>query len=397
MMKKKFDKINSEIDSILDEVISIRRQIHKYPELSFVEYNTSQLIRQFLHKKSIRYDILTETGTIGYIGSGNPCIALRADIDALPINEETGLEFSSQLDGVMHACGHDMHTSILLGAASILKNLESKINGTIKLIFQPGEEKLPGGALKLIDEGVLDNPQPDFVFGQHVDPENEAGVISISDGTILASADELYITLFGKQSHAAQPHLGNDLILAASSLIINLQSIVSRQRNPLLPGVLSITAIHGGSATNIMPDKVELMGTLRSFDPIWRQQALNQIEINLSNISEIYNIEYKFNPVLGYPPLNNNHKAVKHIRKNAIEYLGENKVLSFEPKMWAEDFAYYSQKVPSAFWFLGVKPKGNAQVIPLHNSHFNPDEEAIKTGIAIMVLSAFDYLNGRRD
>lgn len=390
-MNKLFDIINVEIDKIFQEIVSIRRKIHQNPELSFSEYKTSELIRSFLKKNSIRFDILAETGTIGYIGNGKPCIALRADIDALPIKEETGLDFASTNDGVMHACGHDMHTSILLGASKILKNLEPKIKGTIKLIFQPGEEKLPGGAIQLINEGVLENPKPDFVFGQHVDPENETGVISISEGTILASADELYITLHGNQAHAAQPHLGNDLILASSSLIMNLHSIVSRGRNPLLPGVLSITSIHGGSATNIMPDKVELMGTLRSFDQNWRKQAIKLIETNIKNISNIYNIEYQFKPLLGYPPLNNDDKAVEYIRKVSYDYLGEKKVRTFVPKMWAEDFAYYSQQVPSAFWFLGVKSKQNSQIIPLHNSQFNPDEGAIKTGIAIMTLAAYKY------
>lgn len=389
--------INSEINKIFQDIVLIRRKIHQNPELSFSEYKTSELIRSFLKKNSIKFEVLAETGTIGYIGNGEPCVALRADIDALPIKEETGLDFASNIDGVMHACGHDMHTSILLGASKILKNFEPKIKGTIKLIFQPGEEKLPGGAIKLINEGVLENPKPDFVFGQHVDPENETGVISISNGTIMASADELYITLLGKQAHAAQPHLGNDLIVASSSLIMNLQSIVSRNRNPLLPGVLSITSIHGGSATNILPDKVEIMGTLRSFDQNWRKQALKLIETNLKNISGIYNIEYKFNPLLGYPPLNNDKKAVDHIRNLASNFLGEKNVRYFEPKMWAEDFAYYSQQVPSAFWFLGVKPQRNSQIIPLHNSHFNPDENAIKTGMAIMTLAALRFFGVETD
>ncbi len=391
-MNKFKNFLNSEIELIFQEIVSIRRHIHQNPELSFAEFQTADLIRQYLKKNSIQFEIVSQTGTIGFIGSGSPCVALRADIDALPIKEETDLEFSSKVEGVMHACGHDMHTAILLGTATVLKKLEPKITGTVKLIFQPGEEKLPGGAIKLINEGVLDAPKPDFVFGQHVDPEKEAGIISISEGTILASADELYITLTGKQSHAAQPHLGNDLILAASSLIINLQSIVSRNRNPLLPGVLSITAINGGSATNILPAKVEIMGTLRSFDQTWRKNALNLIETYIKNISNIYNCNCNFNPALGYPPLNNDFKAVQHIRKIAIDYLGAKKVQLFEPKMWAEDFAYYSQKVPSAFWFLGVKPKETKQIIPLHNSHFSPDEEAIKTGIAIMTLSAYEYL-----
>lgn len=391
-MNKFKNLLNSEIESILEEIITLRRTIHQNPELSFEEIKTAELIRQFLKKKSIKYDILAETGTIGYIGSGSPCVALRADIDALPIKEETGLDYSSKSEGIMHACGHDMHTSILLGAASILKKFEDSITGTVKLIFQPAEEKLPGGAIKLINDGVLENPKPDFVFGQHVDPEKEAGIISISEGTILASADELYITLLGKQTHAAQPHLGNDLILASSSLIMNLQSIISRNRNPLLPGVLSITAINGGSATNILPDKVEIKGTLRSFDTNWRNQALRLIEKNLKSISEIFNIEYKFNPLLGYPPLKNNREAVEHIRRIASEYLGSKNVKLFEPKMWAEDFAYYAQLIPSAFWFLGVKPKGNTNIVPLHNSRFNPDENAIKTGIAIMTMAGYGYL-----
>jgi amidohydrolase len=257
---------------------NIRRTIHRNPELSFQEFETSNFIKQKLGEWGIEHREIGGTGVVAHIGNGDNCVALRADIDALPIHEETGLEYSSQNPGVMHACGHDMHTTMLLGAAYRLKQIENELKGVVKLIFQPGEEKLPGGAKLLIENGVLENPRPGAIFGQHINPGESVGKISLAPGYVMASADELYITVKGKGSHAAQPHIGNDAILAASHLVQYYQTMVSKMKNPLDSGVISITAVNGGSANNIFPSEVKMLGTMRAFNQDWRNYIHEIIE-----------------------------------------------------------------------------------------------------------------------
>ena len=238
--------ILSEIQAINSEIIHHRRHLHTYPELSFKEYQTCAFICSVLDNMQIPYQIVAETGIVALIGNGDRCIALRADIDALPMEEETGLDFKSVHPGIMHACGHDAHTAMLLGAAKVLKARETSLQGTVKLIFQPGEEKVPGGASLMVAAGVLENPKPEVIFGQHVYPDAPAGTFLICSGPTMASADELYWTIKGKGAHAAQPHQGIDPIVIAAELILHLQTLITKSRNPLLPGVLGITAIHGG-------------------------------------------------------------------------------------------------------------------------------------------------------
>lgn len=387
------DKIKNEINEILNKVISYRRNLHKNPELSFKEFKTTEFIINKLNELSIKYDRPLETGVVGYLGKGDRCIALRADIDALPIEEENDIEYRSTNPGVMHACGHDIHTSILLGVVEILKKYEHKLNGLIKIIFQPAEEVLPGGAKLLIEKGILENPKPEAIFGQHINPEENTGVISINKGPFFASTDELYITIYGNSGHAAQPHLSNDAILTSAQIIIYFQSIVTKFKDPLNPLVLSITSINGGNTTNVFPDKVELKGTLRTFDNNLREKIHNHINYGVNNIAEIYNCKNEVKILKGYPPLINDNKLTKFVIDNSKEIFEENNIKLIEPKMYAEDFAYYSQNIPSVFWFLGVKPPNKENMPPLHNSKLNPDENAIYNGIYLMAYNVFKYFN----
>ncbi len=384
----------SEIDEIFDEVIKIRRTLHSLPELSFQEFKTTEFIQNYLEDIGIKAFRLTETGVVGLLGdlSRETCIAFRADIDALPIEEQTNLPFASKNKGIMHACGHDFHTSILLGAARILKKFETRLHVNIKLIFQPGEEKLPGGALKLIQNGVLKNPTVVATFGEHIDPETEVGHISVSGGTIMASADELYWVIRGKGCHAAQPHLGNDTIRATTALLDSLYKLSDRIRDPLEPLLLAVTSVNGGNATNVYPSEVKLSGTLRTFNDDVRKSALENISKICKFIANAYDLDVEFNPLLGYPSLKNDIALSNYIKDLGIGLLGNTKVLDFKPKLWAEDFAFYSQKVPSVFWFLGTKPKGYVgEIFGLHSAKLNPDELAIKFGIAMFVKIALTY------
>ncbi len=369
-----------------------RRHLHKYPELSFQEFKTSEFIQETLADLGIEYKVIASTGVVAHIGKGKKCVALRADIDALPIIEETGLDYCSTVPGVMHACGHDMHSSMLLGAAKMLKEKEKELGGVVKLIFQPGEEKIPGGASILIEEGALENPRPEAIFGQHVFPDAPMGTVLLKDGPIMASADELYWTVTGKSSHGASPHLGKDPIIAAASLITYLQTAINKFRNPLTPGVISVTSIHGGSATNIFPDEVKLMGTLRAYDNDWRAEMHKLIENNSAGVCSLYNCDCEVKIEKGYLPVINHNETTAFAAKNAEMLLGKEKVKEFEPAMWAEDFAYYQEKIPGTFWFLGVKPDGAAEMPGLHNSKFNPDEKALIAGSALLAHIAFEFL-----
>lgn len=377
---------------ITSQILEDRRHLHRHPELSFQEHETCAYISRRLKSMNIQHSIIAETGIVAHIGQGERCIALRADIDALPIEEETQLEFASCKPGVMHACGHDAHTAMLLGAASILKDRESTLSGIVKLVFQPGEEKVPGGASIMVAEGVLENPRPEAMFGQHVYPDAPCGEVQISIGPTMASADELYWTIYGKGAHAAQPQQGIDPILIASELIIHLQSLVTKMRNPLLPGLLAVTSIHGGSATNIIPDTVELKGTLRAFDPEWRELAIRMITEHSEKLCAMHGARCEVTILRGYPALHNHEGAARFAINTAKNLLGSELVTDFEPKMWGEDFAFYGQHIPVAFWMLGVRPHDQQSMPGLHNARFTPDEEALPIGAAMMAKTAIDWL-----
>jgi amidohydrolase len=281
---------------------------------------------------------------------------------------------------------------MLLGAASILKEREQSLKGTVKLLFQPGEEKVPGGASIMVAEGALENPKPDVIFGQHVYPDAPCGEVQISIGPTMASADELYWTIHGKGAHAAQPHQGIDPILIASELILHLQSLITKSRNPLLPGVLGITSIHGGSATNIIPEMVEMKGTLRSFDPEWRESAMIMIKEHSEQLCAMHGATCEVKILRGYPAVHNHEGAATFAINTAKGLFGEAGVTNFEPKMWGEDFAYYGQHIPAAFWMLGVRPHDQNSMPGLHNAKFTPDEQALPFGAAMMSKIAIDWL-----
>lgn len=389
---EKIDVI-SEVKNIFPEIIEHRRNIHKNPELSFQEFETAKYIRDELDKLGIEWKAYANTGTAAIIGSGEKCVALRADIDALPIKEETGLEFASKNDGVMHACGHDMHTSMLLGAAKILKSNEENLDGKILLIFQLAEEKLPGGASVMIKEGLLDDFKPQAVFGQHIYPGDEVGFVSVTDGPVMGAADELHIRVKGDSTHAAQPHLGNDPIVAASQLVIYLQTLIPKYKDPTEAGVLTIGSFNGGFANNIIPDEVVLRGTMRAFNEDWRQQMHEILETRLQKVAEMYGCTIDLDIKKGYPPVINDPKATELVKKTMIELFGEERTLEFEPKMWGEDFAYYGKEIPACFWFVGVRARDKKVMPALHNSKMSPEEEAAIYGCSMMVQTALNWLD----
>ena len=381
------------VKSILPEIIKNRRKIHSNPELSFKEFETAKFIRKNLDELNIPYTIHSNTGTAGIIGNGDKCVALRADIDALPIHEDTELEYRSKNDGVMHACGHDMHTSMLLGAAKILKEMEKDIPGKIKLIFQPGEEKLPGGAKLMIEDGVLEDPAPEAIFGQHIFPEENIGTVSINEGPVMGSPDELYVTIKGKSTHAAQPHLGADPIVCASNLINLYQTFISRSKDPIESGVVTIAAINGGYATNIIPDEVKLMGTIRSYDKDWRQKVHKLIKEKSIELGKAYSCEVEVEIIEGYPAVVNDPALTQIAKEASIKLIGKGKTRLFEPKMWGEDFAFYGEKIPACFWFVGVKDPQFETMPALHNSKIAPHEDGLIYGTSMLVGAALEYLS----
>lgn len=369
------------------DCIAIRHHLHSHPELSYQEFETSRFIQQQLTALGIPFEIKAETGVVGLIKGRNPesrVVALRADIDALPIQEENNVPYRSQNDGVMHACGHDVHTTCLLGAGRILKQLSNEWEGTVKLIFQPGEEKNPGGASLLIKEGVLENPAPTAIFGLHVHPGLETGKLSFRAGKVMASADELYLTIKGKGGHAASPHLCVDPILIASHLIIALQQLVSRHNNPFNPTVLSITAFNGGTTTNIIPNEVKLKGTFRAMDEGWRFQAHELIRRTAEGLVSSMGGQLDLHIDIGYPSVYNNEELHQVAWDRAVEFMGDANVSETEMRMGAEDFGYYSQKIPGCFYRLGVMNKEKGITSGVHTPTFNIDESAIEIGMGMM-------------
>jgi amidohydrolase len=381
------DQIKSLAKKYAPEFIEVRHHLHAHPELSYQEFETSRFVQQQLKDFNIDYEVKATTGVIGLIEGKNPdkrIIALRADMDALPINEENEVPYKSKNEGVMHACGHDVHTTCLLGAARILKETQQQWEGTVKLIFQPGEEKNPGGASLLIKEGVLENPKPSAIFGLHVHPGLQVGRMSFRGGKVMASADELYMTIKGKGGHAASPHLCIDPILIASHLIVALQQIVSRNNNPHNPTVLSITSIKGGTTTNVIPDEVKLKGTFRAMNEEWRFNAHNLMRKMTTELVSSMGGSVDLVIDVGYPSVYNNESLNEIAKEKAIDFIGKENVEETEKRMGAEDFGYYSQQIPGCFFRLGVMNKEKGIVSGVHTPTFNIDESAIETGIGMM-------------
>jgi amidohydrolase len=369
------------------EFIEVRHHLHAHPELSYKEFETSKFVQQKLQQTGIPFTVKATTGVVGLIHGKNAnktCIALRADMDALPITEENEVPYKSKNDGIMHACGHDVHTTCLLGAAKILYELKEEWEGTVKLIFQPGEEKNPGGASYMIKEGVLENPKPEKIFALHVNPAMEVGQLSFRGGMVMASADEIYITIKGKGGHAASPHLTADTVLVASHLIISLQQIISRNNNPFNPSVLSITSIQGGNTTNVIPSQVKLMGTFRAMNEEWRFKAHELIIKQTEELVKTMGAEAEIKIDVGYPFVLNDEKLHPIAMAHAKDYMGSENVSETELRMGAEDFAYYSHKIPACFFRLGVGNKAQGITSGVHTPTFNIDESAIEVGMGMM-------------
>ena len=385
------EKIKELAKKDADEFIRIRHHLHAHPELSYHEFETSKYVQQKLNEYGIDFEIMANTGVIGIIKGKNPdkkVIALRADMDALPILEKNNVPYKSQNEGVMHACGHDVHTTCLLGAAKILSKLKEEWEGTIKLIFQPGEEKNPGGASLLIKEGVLENPKPDAILALHIHPNLEVGRLSFRGGMVMASADELYITVKGKGGHAAAPHLATDTIVAAAQLVVNLQQLVSRMNNPFNPSVLSVTSFQGGNTTNVIPSEVKLMGTFRAMNEDWRFKAHELIKNICVETGKIYGAQIDVEIDVGYPFLVNNIPLTDKATRKAAEFAGEENVEETEMRMGAEDFAFYSHRTPACFFRLGVGNVKNNITSGVHTPTFDIDERSIEQGMGVMAWLA---------
>lgn len=381
------ERIKSLAKKYAPEFIEIRHHLHAHPEISYQEFETSKFIQQKLTEYNIPFDIKATTGVVGVIKGKNPekrIIALRADMDALPISEQNDVPYKSKKDGVMHACGHDVHTTCLLGASKILSETTTEWEGTVKLFFQPGEERNPGGASLLIKDGALENPKPECIFALHVNPQLEVGNLSFREGITMASADEIYITVKGKGGHAAAPHLTADTILIASHLVVSLQQIISRNNNPFSPSVLSITSFQGGFTTNVIPTEVKLMGTFRAMNEEWRFKAHELIRRQTKEIVASMGAEADVHIDVGYPCVYNNEALYIKARTIAEHFMGADNVSETEMRMGAEDFGYYSQQIPGCFFRLGTANKEKGITAGVHTPVFNIDESAIQTGIGIM-------------
>ena len=381
------EKIQALAQQYLQEFIQVRRHLHANPELSYVEFETAAFVAKQLDALAISYKKMATTGLVAIIEGKNPTkkvIALRADMDALPIEEENNVPYKSVNAGVMHACGHDVHTTILLGAAKILQELKAEWEGTVKLVFQPGEEKNPGGASYMIRDGALQNPTPTGIIGLHVHPGLAAGKLSFRKGRVMASADEIYITVKSKGGHAAAPHLTADTVLTAAHLVVNLQQIISRNCNPTSPSVLSICAINGGHTTNVIPSEVKLKGTFRAMDEKWRLQAHELMRKHAEALAISSGAEIDLVIDIGYPTVDNDSALTETCWQLANEYMGQENVEETELRMGAEDFGYYTQQVPGCFYRLGVRNEAKGIVHNVHTPLFDIDETAIATGMGMM-------------
>jgi amidohydrolase len=391
------DEIKKLANEIHHNVIENRRHLHVHPELSFHEHETSVFVKSRLDEMNIPWQPMADTGIVALIKGeklSNKVIALRADMDALPINETNNVDYASANKGVMHACGHDAHTASLLGTAYILQSLKNKFGGAVKLIFQPGEETLPGGASLMIKEGVLQNPKPSAVIGQHVFPSLDAGKIAIRKGKFMASMDEISVTVRGKGGHGAQPHQNIDPVIIAANMLVAMQQVVSRMSNPTVPSVLSFGKLIANGAVNIIPDEVYMQGTFRTMDENWRTEAHTRMKKMAEGIATSMGGSCDFNIVRGYPFLINEEKLTEQVRSFAEEYLGKENVMETETWMASEDFASYSQAADACFYLLGVGNKEKGISSSLHTPTFNIDESALTISTGLMAWIAMRRLGG---
>ena len=395
------DRVHSLADDVFPEVVRLRRLIHRRPELAFEEHETAALIAETLRGIGLDpVEGVATTGVVAHIEGGRPgpTVALRADIDALPIREATGLDFASEVDGRMHACGHDAHTAMLLGAAHILHTLRDDLAGTVRLVFQPSEEKAPGGASVMVEEGVLGemggHGPVERIFGQHVFPDLPAGTLGVRPGTFMASADELYLTVRGTGGHAAAPHLLTDTVLAQAHILTALQAVISRNRPPGVPSLLSFGRVIAEGATNVIPDEVRLDGTFRSMDEDWRVRAHDLIRRTAEKTAEALGVTCEVRIVVGYPVLRNDEAAAALVRQTAVDYVGEERVVDLPMWYASEDFAFYTERVPGAFSVLGVGNEAAGITHGLHTPKMTVDEEALRTGTGFLAALAVRQLAG---
>ena len=388
--------IKQKAEQYFPEIQAIRHHIHSNPELSFKEFETAKFISEKLTEFGIEHKTgVAGTGIVALIKGKNPdkkCIALRADMDALPILEANDIPYKSKNEGVMHACGHDVHSTCLLGAAKILNEFKDGFEGTIKLIFQPGEEKHPGGASLMIADGALKNPKPEAIFALHVYPHLPCGTVGFRAGQYMASADEIYITIEGKGGHAALPHQTVDPIAITAQVITALQQVISRKGNPLIPSVLTFGKIAGGFATNVIPDKVELLGTFRTMDEKWRYEAHEWIEKIINDICNSYGAKASIEIPKGYPSLFNEPELTAQVENWGKGYIGADNVKTLDMRMAAEDFSFYAQEIPACFFRIGTSKDGKEFTAPVHNAHFNIDENALKVGVGMFAWVAVNAL-----
>lgn len=389
------EKIKSLSLQYRQEVVTFRRHLHAHPELSYEEFNTVKYVDEQLKSFGIQTKSVATTGLIAEIKGKNPekkTIALRADMDALPIVEANNVPYKSKNEGVMHACGHDVHTSSLLGTAKILNAVKDQFEGTIRLLFQPGEEKNPGGASYMIRDGALENPQPSAIIGQHVFPLLPAGKIGMKEGMYMASADELYLKVIGKGGHGAAPDLTIDPIVIASHIIIALQQIISRNASPKQPTVLTFGNIIGKGATNIIPNEVNIAGTFRAMNETWRESGLEKIKKMAESIAEGMGGKCEVEISKGYPYLENNPELTRRIRTAAEEYVGKENVVDIDITLGAEDFSYYSQVIPASFYRLGTRNDAKGITSYVHTPTFDIDEDALDIGPGLMAWMALKEL-----
>ncbi|WP_439473786.1 M20 metallopeptidase family protein [Algoriphagus formosus] len=390
------EKIKSLAQELKEEVISNRRHLHANPELSYQEFETANFVKQKLEEIGIhKIESKATTGWTALIEGKNPTkkvIALRADMDALPIVEANEVSYKSQKEGVMHACGHDAHTASLLGAAKILHQLRDQFEGTIKLLFQPGEEVAPGGASFMIKDGALENPKPAGIIGQHVMPFIPAGKVGFRQGIYMASADELYLTVKGKGGHGAMPETLIDPVLIASHLIVAMQQVISRASSPKVPSVLSFGRVEGLGATNVIPNEVKIQGTFRTLNEEWRAAAHKKMLQLAHGLVESMGGELDFEIRKGYPFLQNDPELTARATDAAKEYLGEENVVDLDIWMAAEDFAYYSQEIDGCFYRLGTRNEAKGIVSGVHTPTFDIEEDALEIGAGLMAWLAVSEL-----
>ncbi|HEX6983459.1 MAG TPA: amidohydrolase [Balneolaceae bacterium] len=388
-------KIQQRAEHHYDEMVEMRRHLHRNPELSYKEFKTTDFIIEKLEELGIRADRPLETGCVGVLKGGKESdrvVALRADIDALPIFEEGDhkKEFMSENKGVAHCCGHDAHTANLLGVAKILSDLKDEIEGTVLLIFQPGEEKLPGGGRLLCETGYLQEKGVDVIYGLHTNPYSPPGEIALRKGPLMARPDEFKVEIIGKGGHAAAPHLAVDPVVMAAQVVNQLQTIVSRNVDPTEPAVVTVGKIAGGSAHNIIPEKVEILGTVRTFNKGTADMIKNRIEKIVKSVTEASGGGYNFEFDYGYPAVNNTDWATDLVIDSASELMGkEHVILMDDPIMAGEDFAFYQHEFPGVFFFLGSGSEQTASTYSWHHPRYNVDEACFKTGAALMASLVF--------